>query len=343
MPSKGTVLLTGVTGFIGSHTTIALLNAGYRVVGTLRDASRSASIREVISRHTDAVDQLELREANLMDESCWVELTKGVDFVQHIASPFPEVLPKDENELIKPAVKGTLAILGASSANHVKRVVLTSSSGAIAYGKTKDELKDRLDEDDWTNMSNTKDLTPYFKSKTLAERAAWDFVANDNGEMELVTICPTAVLGPLLEPDYSASANIVVKTMQGGAPALPDIGFDLIDVRSLAELYLKAMESPAATNERFIATSGRMTFQEIAGLLKEQYPDFKIPQGRLPNWFVRLFANFETSLKPLLLELGKERKFDGTKAQNVLQWIPRAKEQAVLDCAKSAVKLGLVG
>jgi len=336
------VLLTGITGFLGSHTAIQLLEKGYRVIGTLRDASRTASIRATIARHTAHIDMLEIKEADLSDESVWGELTQGVTYVQHVASPFPRILPKKEEDLILPAKKGTLSILQAASQNGVKRVVITSSSGAIVYGKPKHKRKGTFDESDWTDVTNKTDTTPYFRSKTIAERAAWEFIKNDSSGMELTTVCPGAILGPVLEKDFGTSANIVIKTMDGSSPALPNIGFDIVDVRSVADLLIRAMEMPQAANQRYVGSAGFMKFKEVATIIKEANPERKIPTAVLPNFAVRFYAYIDPSLKPVLVDLGAERKVDHTKAQRELDWEPISNREAVQACAKSVLDLGIV-
>ncbi|MEM1325565.1 MAG: aldehyde reductase [Bacteroidota bacterium] len=340
--TKGKVLLTGVTGFLGSHTTIQLLEKGYEIIGTMRDLKRQEEIRTIIERHTDKGEHLIFAEADLSDEAIWTELTKGVDYVQHIASPFPRTLPKHEDDLILPAKNGTLHILKAAEANGVKRVVLTSSSGAIIYGKDKDQRSGTYTESDWTDVSSKKDSTPYFRSKTIAERAAWDFVANENVSVELATVCPGAILGPVLEKDFGTSANIVIKMLDGSTPAIPRIGFDVVDVRSVADLLIRAMENEAAANERFIGSTGFMSFKSVADILRTTYPNRKIPAATLPNFAVKLFSYIDPSLKPILNDLGVERKVDNSKAKQLLNWQPIENEEAVKACAKSVIELGIV-
>ena len=334
--------MTGVTGFLGSHTAIQLLERGYDVIGTLRSRDRAASIKAVIAKYTSHVDKLTFAEADLADANVWNTLTKGVDFVQHIASPFPRELPKQENDLLIPAKNGTLNVLRAASANKVKRVVVTSSTGAVIYGKSRGQRSDIFDETDWTDINNKKDTTPYFRSKTIAERAAWEFMENNQTGMELATVCPGAILGPVLEKDFGTSANIVIKMLDGSMPAVPDIGFDLVDVRSVADLLILAMERPEAANERFICSADYLKFKEVAQILKEKYPQKKIPLGTLPDFLVRLFSNFDKSLKPVLLDLSVERKVDNAKAKRLLNWEPRSGKEAVISCAESVIGLGLV-
>ncbi|WP_109298929.1 aldehyde reductase [Aquimarina sp. AU474] len=339
---KEKVLLTGVTGFLGSHTTIQLLNKGYEVIGTLRNMNRSDAIKQIIAKNTPNINSLSFAEADLMDQEIWNDLTKEVDYVMHIASPFPRELPKHEDDLIIPAKEGTLNILKASAKNNIKRVILTSSTGSIVYGKEKSNRSGVYTENDWTDVTNKKDTTPYFRSKTIAEQAAWDFIKTNNTKLELTTICPGAILGPVLEKDFGTSANIVIKMIDGKSPALPKLGFEIVDVRSAADLHIKAMESPKASGERFAAVAGFLSFKELAAILREKFPNKKIPKTILPNFAVRLFSNIDKTLKPILIDLGMERKIDNSKAKQLLNWQPISNNEAIVACAQSIVNLDIL-
>lgn len=332
---KKKVLLTGISGFLGSHTAIQLLERGYEVVGTMRDLKRAGTIKKIISQHTKHVDSLHFEEVDLMDKSRWETLTKGVDYVQHIASPFPRQLPKNDNELIIPAKTGVLNVLSAASKNKVKRVVLTSSIASVAYGKPEKERNGTFNEKHWTDETNIKDTTPYFRSKTIAEKAAWEFMANDNSGLELATILPGAILGPVLEEDFGTSANIVIKLLDGSSPAIPDLCFDIVDVRSVADLHIKAMETPEASGNRYLATTKMLSMKQVASILKEAYPDRKIPSRVVPDLLIRLFSNFQTELKPTLFDLGYRRRTDNSKAKTELGWQPIPANEAILACASS--------
>ncbi|WPU91740.1 NAD-dependent epimerase/dehydratase family protein [Mucilaginibacter sabulilitoris] len=335
------VLLTGVTGFLGSHTAIQLLNKGYEVIGTVRAKNRINSIRNVIAAHTDQNHKLSFVVADLSDKEIWTELTQGVEFVQHVASPFPRELPKHEDELIVPAKNGTLNILNAAAANNVKRVVMTSSLAAIAYGKSKEEFDKVFNENDWTDINQKKDITPYLKSKTIAEKAAWDIIRDTPSTLELVTVCPGAILGPVIEQDFGTSANIVISLLNGSYPAIPKIGFDIVDVRSVADLLIRAMEIPKAAGNRYIAASEYLTMKEVSGILKEHYPERKIPTAEFPNFVTRVIAMFRPELEPVLLEM-KRRKTDISKAINELQWQPISAREAVVACAESVLEHKIV-
>ncbi len=336
------VLLTGISGFLGSHTAIQLLEKGYQVIGTLRSLKRADEIRKMIARHTAHIDQLSFVEADLLNTEIWKKLTQGVDYVQHIASPFPRELPKNDAELVEPARLGTLNVLKAAAQNGVKRVVITSSMAAIAYGKNPSERNQVFDETSWTDETNLKDTTPYYRSKTIAEKAAWNFMKTEAPQMELATVCPGAILGPVLEEDFGTSANIVIKLLDGSTPALPKIGFEIVDVRSVADLQIRAMIDPKAKNQRYFASAGYLKFKEIAQLLKQTYPKRRISQMMLPDFMVRLYSNIDKVLKPILIELGSERKISHQKAVRELGWQPISKQEAVLTCAESIIKLGIV-
>ncbi|WP_210151393.1 SDR family oxidoreductase [Chryseobacterium scophthalmum] len=339
--SNKKVLLTGVTGFLGSHTTIQLLNKDFDVIGTLRSRDRISSIRETIGKYSPNINNLTFAEADLSDEEIWLDLTKGVDYVLHIASPFPRELPKHENDLIEPAKRGTLNILKAATANSVKRVVMVSALGTITYGKTKEELSNVFDEDDWTDESNLKDTTAYYRSKTIAEKAAWDFLEEEESKLEFTTICPAAILGPVIDNDYGTSANIIIGLLNGSLPALPKIEFDIVDVRSVADLLIKAMEMPQAVNNRYIASAGHYNYKEIAQILKQQYPERTIPTFLLPDFITKIFSIFQPLLKPVLLE-NVTRKINSDKAGKDLNWQPLSAKEAILSCAESVLESKIV-
>ena len=339
---KGNVLLTGISGFLGSHTAIQLLEKGYEVTGTLRSLDRAESIKTMLARHTQHVDNLRFAQAELTDATVWLDLTKGMDYVQHVASPFPRELPKHEDELIVPAKNGVLNVLQAASVNRVRRVVLTSSSGNLLYGKPKGRESGTFDETVSLNGQTMSDLTPYLRSKLMAEKAAWDFMATDTSGLELVAVLPGVMLGPVLENDFGTTADIVLKMLNGSLPAVPATGFDLADVRSVADALVRAMEMPGAAGQRFAISAGFLTLREVADILRQQYPDRKIPRIVLPDFLTRVLSWFDSSLAPVLLDLGHERKVNHGKAEKLLGWQPLDNREAVISCARSLLALGLV-
>jgi dihydroflavonol-4-reductase len=339
---KNNVLLTGVSGFLGSHTAIILLEKGYQVTGSLRDLNRADELRQIIGRHTNNINKLSFVQADLSDNGIWGKLTEGVDYIQHIASPFPARSPKNDDEVVLPAKQGVMSILESAAKNKVKRVVLTSSSSAVLHGKPKGGESGTFDEKDWADENNLADTTAYYRSKIIAEKAAWEFMKKDLSGLELVTVLPGAMLGPALEKDFGNSAAIVLKMLDGSLPAVPQLSFDIADVRSVAELLVAAMESPEAAGERFLATSGLLSMKEISNILREKYPDRNIPSANLPNWLTRVLGWFDKTMQPVLLDLGKKRNGDSSKARKMLDWHPINLDQAVLACADSLISLGIV-
>jgi dihydroflavonol-4-reductase len=322
---------------------LQLLGAGYQVRTTVRSLSREGDVRAMLQRGgSEPGERLTFVAADLMSDAGWPAAVSGCEYVLHLASPFPASVPKDENELIVPAREGALRVLRASRDAGVKRVVLTSSFAAIGYGHPEQEAA--FTEKDWTNPDGA-DVMPYTKSKTLAERAAWDFIARDGAGLELAVVNPVAVFGPVLGPDYATSILLVQRMMDGTMPGVPRMCFGMVDVRDVADLHLKAMTDPAAKGERFLAVAGDfMWMVEIAKVLKARLGEAakRVPTRQLPNWLVRLAALREPAVKQILPELGKWKNATGEKAQRVLGWLPRSREDSVVATAESLVSLGLV-
>ncbi|WP_245312694.1 SDR family oxidoreductase, partial [Bradyrhizobium macuxiense] len=262
-----TVLVTGGSGFIGVHTILQLLAAGHEVRTTVRNLDRSKDVLAMLrAGGASSPDKVGFVAADLLRDDGWREAAAGCDYVFHVASPLVSYEPKDENELIVPAREGTLRVLRAARDAGVKRVVVTSSFAAIGYGHPLRSTP--FDETVWTNL-DSNDVQAYPKSKTLAERAAWDFIAREGGGLELAVVNPTAVFGPALGPDFSESIGIIKALLDGAMPAVPRIHFGLVDVRDVADLHLRAMTSPKAKGERFLAVSGEtMSVLQIARVLR---------------------------------------------------------------------------
>jgi len=259
-----------------------------------------------------------------------------------VASPFPANVPKHEDELIVPARDGALRVLRAARDARVKRVVLTSSFAAIGYGQPP-----RVTPFDETNWSDTtgRDVTAYVKSKTLAERAAWDFISREGGALELSVVNPVAVFGPVLAADYSTSVLLIQRLMSGSVPGSPRLSFGVVDVRDVADLHIRAMTHPAAKGERFLATAGDfMLIHDIAKVLKNRMGEAgkRVPTGRLPNWLVRLVALRDPAVKQILPELGKLKNGTNAKAKRLLGWLPRSSEEAIISTAESLLDLNLL-
>jgi dihydroflavonol-4-reductase len=337
------VLVTGGSGFIASHTILLLLNSGYQVRTTVRDMKRESEVRAMLE-HGGARngERLSFFAADLQSDAGWTPAVAGCDYVLHLASPFPANVPKHEDELIVPAREGALRVLRASRDARVKRVVLTSSFAAIGYGHAPQSAP--FNETNWTNTTGN-DVTAYVKSKTLAEREAWNFIAREGGDLELSVVNPVAVFGPILGPDYSTSVLLIQRLMSGAVPGSPRLSFGVVDVRDVADLHIRAMTRAAAKGERFLAVAGDfMSIQDIANVLKERMGEAgkRVPTRQLPNWLVRLAALRDPAVKQILPELGKLKNGTNEKAKRLLGWAPRAPEEAIVATAQSLLDLNLL-
>jgi len=337
------VLVTGGSGFIGSHCIVQLLSAGHDVHATVRNLDRVSELRVTLRRAGADPDQnLTFFAADLMKDAGWREAVAGCEIVLHVASPFPASVPKEEDELIRPAREGALRVLRAAREAGVKRVVLTSSFAAVGYGSGVKQTP--YTEEDWTDP-NSADLTAYAKSKTLAERAAWNFISNEGGSLELAVVNPVGVFGPVLSGDYATSIMVVQRMMDGTIPGLPRLWFGVVDVRDVADLHLRAMTHPAARGERFLAVSGDFpSLREIAMMLKSRLGEAarRVPTRELPDWLVRVAAWRDSAVKQILPELGKVKNASSEKAQRILGWRPRPREEAIAATAQSLKNLGLL-
>jgi nucleoside-diphosphate-sugar epimerase len=338
-----TVLVTGGSGFIGSYCILQLLAAGHRVRATVRNLKREGDVRAMLKEGgAEPGPRLSFIAADLRNDAGWPEAVAGCDYVLHVASPLPPAVPKDENELIVPAREGTLRVLRASRDADVKRVVLTSSFAAMSYSQKPQNAP--FTEADWTDP-NGDDVQPYIKSKTLAERAAWNFIASEGQGLELSVVNPVGVFGPVLGPDYAISILLVQRLMDGALPGCPRLYFGIVDVRDVVDLHIRAMTDPAAKGERFLAVAGdSMSIQDIARVLKARLGALagRVPTRQLPDWLVRLAAIRDPALKLILPELGKKKNATNEKAKRMLGWTPRSNEEAIVATAESLVRLGLL-
>jgi nucleoside-diphosphate-sugar epimerase len=338
-----TILVTGGSGFIGSHAILQLLAAGHQVRTTVRSLAREADVRAMLKEGgAEPGGRLSFVAADLERDAGWPEAVAGCEYVLHVASPFPPGVPKHEDELIVPAREGALRVLRAARDAGVKRVVLTSSFAAIGYGH--DPQQAAFDETTWTDLGHNN-VQPYAKSKTLAERAAWDFIASDGKHLELSVVNPVGVFGPVLGPDYSTSILMVQRLMDGALPGCPKLYFGVVDVRDVADLHIRAMTDPAAKGERFLAVAGDfMMVRDIARVLKTRMGDSarRVPTRQLPSWLVRLAAMRDPAVRQIVPELGKVKNATSDKARRVLGWKPRSKEDALVATAESLLRLGLL-
>jgi nucleoside-diphosphate-sugar epimerase len=337
------VLVTGGSGFIGSHCILQLLQKGYRVRTTVRSLSRESEVRAMLRQGgVEAGENLTFAAADLMKDDGWAAAVEGCTYVLHVASPFPPATPEHEDELIIPARDGALRVLKAARDAGVKRVVLTSSYAAIGYGQ-KPQRKPH-NEENWTNP-NGEDVRAYTKSKTIAEKAAWDFIANQGGSLELAVVNPVGVFGPVLGPDYSTSILLVQRLMDGAMPGLPRLYFGAVDVRDVAWMHIECMTNPAAKSQRFLAVAGDfMSIKDIAHILKRRLGSAakRVPTMQIPDFMVRMAAKRDAAIGSIVPELGKRKNGSNEKAKRLLGWKPISNEDCIVATAESLIKLGLL-
>lgn len=338
------VLVTGGSGFVGSHVILRLLAAGHEVRTTVRSLSREAEVRATLAAAgADAGNRLSFFAADLEKDLGWAEAAAGCDYVHHVASPFPPAQPKDEDELIRPAREGTLRVLRAARDAGVKRIVVTSSFAAVGYGHGQRDTP--YTEADWTDPDGPA-VQPYMKSKTLAERAAWDFIAREGNGMELAVVNPVGIFGPALNGDLSTSIFLVKTMIEGKMPGTPRLYLGVVDVRDVADLHLRAMTDPAAAGERFLAVAGEaMSFHRMAAVLRERLGPAaaKVPKRELPDWLIRALAVFNPLAREAVPRLGIKASASNEKARLVLGWTPRSNEEAIVASGESLIALGLIG
>jgi nucleoside-diphosphate-sugar epimerase len=337
------VLVTGGSGFIGAHCIIQLLNAGYMVRTTVRNLAREEEVRSMIRQGgVEPGERLEFFAADLTTDAGWPEAVAGCAYVLHVASPFPPAAPKNEDELIVPAREGALRVLRAARDAGVKRVVLTSSYAAIGYGQP--QQKTPFNEENWTDP-NGDDVRAYVRSKTLAERAAWDFIAKEGGALELSVVNPVGVFGPVLGPDYSTSILLVQRLMDGAMPGCPRLFFGCVDVRDVAGMHIECMTNPAAKGERFLALAGEfLSIAQIARILKRRLGPVakRVPTMELPDFMVRVAAMGDPAVQQILPELGKRKDGSNEKARRLLGWKFISNEDCLVATAQSMLDMGLL-
>ena len=333
-----TVLVSGGSGYIAGFLIRQLVAEGWTVHTTVRSLAKEEAVRQLL-----AVDnsRLSFFAADLNADTGWAEAMAGCSHVAHLASPLPGGVPKHADELIVPARDGALRALRAAKAAGVRRFVMTSSVAAIAYGRGRGVH--HFTEADWT-LLDKPGITAYVQSKTIAERAARDWVAKEGGGIEFCSINPSVVLGPVWSRDYSASVIIVKKMLDGSMGACPDIGFGVVDVRDVADLHVRALKAPNMAGERFIASGRFMKLREIADVLRAELGPLahKVPTRNVPDWLVRVAARFNPLARAVVSELGSVRHQDATHAKAVLGWATRPVEQSIVDSARSLIELGIV-
>jgi dihydroflavonol-4-reductase len=331
--AEETALVTGGSGFLGSWCVVELLQRGYAVRTTVRDLAREGEVREAVGSQVPAGERLSVHAADLTSDEGWQSAVEGCDYVLHVASPFPPVQPKDPDELIVPAREGTLRVLRAALNASVKRVVVTSSVAAIGGGARANGAP--LTEASWTDLDHPG-LSPYVRSKTIAERAAWDLVRERDAVDRLATVNPGAILGLMLSRDGSYSLEAIERLLKG-MPGVPRIGFSFVDVRDVADLQVKAMLAPEAGGERFIAVAQFLWMAEVAAILRRELGEdaAKVPARKVPDLLVRAMALFDPGVRSVVNQLGRKLTYSGAKAEETLGWSPRPVEETVVETARS--------
>ena len=338
------VLITGASGYIGKHITLQLLNQGYEVRASVRNLAKSAEVRDAVRPHLLGSSNLDSRltfvELDLEKDSGWDVALQGIDVLMHTASPFPLASPKDENDLIRPAVDGTLRALKAAKSSGVKRVILTSSMAAI-YGRELSTGVSEYDETMWTDVTHPVGRGAYTKSKTLAEKAAWDYIKSDAPEIALTTINPVLVLGAPLDKNFGSSISVVERILKGSDPMLPDLKFAIVDVRDVAKMHVDAIKIEETKGERILSSSETKSFVEIAKYLKSIYPQSKVKTTQAPTAIIKLLSIFDGTIKTILPQLGKPMKINNAKAKRLMgmNFIPV--EVTLRDSADYLIKNGL--
>jgi len=329
------VFISGASGYIGKHITLQLLNQGYTVRASVRSQAKADEVIAAVTPHlanAAAINSLSFVELDLLSDSGWTEALQGVDVLMHTASPFSIDKIKDENVLIRPAVDGTLRALRAAHAAGVKRVILTSSVAAIQGVELGQGATD-YDESNWTDVSSPLGRDPYTKSKTLAERAAWDYVSTEAPEIALTTINPSMVMGAPLDRNYGTSVSVLERILDAKDPAMPDLTFSVVDVQDVAMMHVKSIDMKETEGQRYIAASSPITFVEIAKLLKRTFPNKKIVTRQAPKALILLLALFDAQIKSIVPSLGKPVRISSKKAQAAFDF-------DFIDIEKSIVETG---
>lgn len=343
MSRRKKILVTGGSGFIAKHVILQLLNEGFEVRASVRSLDRSHEIMDAMVQNAKNTADLETRltfcELDLTRDAGWDTALQNCQALMHMASPFPLEQPEDENDLIEPAVEGTLRALRAAQSAGVERIILTSSVVAI-YNKRLAAGRSRYDENDWSEV-NSPMATAYSKSKMQAEKAAWNFV-REHPELKLTTICPSLVLGPPLDGKIGSSLKVIARLMDGKDPMVPNLGMALVDVRDIALMHVRALQRPESAGNRFIGSERFMWMRDIALVLKAEYPDRKIPLRVAPDWLMRVMGMFDKKIKSILPSLGHEIPLDNSAAAEILGIEFIEARQAIRTSASSLIRENIV-
>lgn len=336
------VLVTGISGYLGGHIALQLLQAGCIVRGSVRDLRKADKVRDTLARNGGDASRLEFVALDLSRDDGWAEAMRDVRYLHHVASPLVWVMPRDKMELVRPAVEGTTRALEAAFAASVERVVLTASISCIVYGHPRTRTAPFTGAD-WTNLESPE-INAYIESKTRAEQAAWEIAARHGRTKDLVAVNPGAVFGPLLDEDPGTTAAVILRMLDGKVPAVPRVRMIITDVRDVAALHVVAMTDPAAGGQRLPVGNTTHTFLEVADMLRRGMPEHarRLPRIELPDWFSRFYALFDKELRGNLCELGYCRTTEAREARAILGRDLISAEQSIVDTGRSMVAQQLV-
>ena len=329
------VLVTGTTGFIGLHCVQQLLEKGFAVNGTLRSFDRKDEVINALSSHNTSTEHLALFETDLLDDKGWDKAIEGCEYILHVASPFV-LTPENEDFFVRPAVEGSLRVLKLANNHNIKKVVLTSSFAAMADTL---EEKDSFDESDWSDP-NKKSIRAYGKSKTLAEKAAWNFMSSDKPSFTLTVINPVAVTGPSLSKDIGTSNSIISQMINGNIPGTSKVHIGFVDVRDVAAAHVTAMLNKKTDGERIIVSEKTLWMDEVATILRTAGFD-KAPSKVMPKWLMSIMSIFKKDLKFIVPLINKKRAIHSTKAKDLLNWEPISAEDSIVATAKQLQEYNL--
>ena len=327
---------------VGKWVVIELLKAGYRVRGTVRSDAKAAQVKATIAEQLgdEAASRLETCKCDLLADAGWAEAMAGCTAVMHVAAQIVGDEPRDQDIVVRPALEGTERVLRFAHAAGIKRIIITSSIATVGYGHGQTSGKRVYTEEHFTNLDGMKWTWAYCVGKTKAERLAWSY-AEAHG-LEVTTIHPGMILGPAVDNDTSISLSLVSSLLDGTTPAMPNNGFAVSDVRDIAEMHVRALESAEAVGQRYLSTGKYLPFPRVAEILREAYPQAKVTMKTVPDWLIKLMVRFNSPIRQIINDIGNEKHFDGSKGEMLLGHPYRTPEEATLSAAESLIRLGIV-
>ncbi len=341
-PNGKTVVVTGISGYVGKWVALRLLQKGYSVRGTLRAPGKREQVEASLSAHLDEIvtSRLSFAEADLLDADGWTAAFAGAAAVMHTATHVVASEPRNPEDVIRPVVEGTANVLSAAKTQGIDRVVITSSIATVGYGQDHLGGERTYTEDNWTNLDNMRWTWAYCIGKTRAECNAWDFARAK--DMALTTIHPGMILGPPLDADAGVSLQLILGLLNGQTPAYPNLGFALSDVRDVADLHMAALEDEAAVGQRYLCTASYLQFSDLAAKLGAAYPDAPVPTRAVPDWLLRILVYWHRDIRQIINDIGNQKHYDGSKGRALLGREYRSTEETIRDSAEKLMELKLI-